>query len=522
MTLLRRHGLWLVIAMMVGIAGAWLFYASQPHVFQSTAQVDVEQNPAVTGTQVVPNMATEQQVATSGEIAARTATSLGVPAQSIAGHLSAKVTSTANVLSISCAMATPVTAQRCAAAAAAAYVAFRNDSAGTTAQQAHDLLHVTLVTPATLPAKPAGPGKRILLPIGAILGLALGFGGIVIRDHFDDRVRDRADLERWLEAPVLAAIPRMRRRAADPAFVFSRAPRSKAAEAYRYLRYRLGPYLASAWSGGTVLLVASPDGLEGRTCVAANLARALAQAGTSVLLVDADLRYPRRDGPLGAPPSLSNVFRTGKRPGLTELLAGTVSLDEVAYPAEMPRLRFVAAGGAADRGADSFAVANLAGIFSDMRACADVVVVDSPPALAVSDAISLAHASDVVLMVADARRTGRSAVSAAVQEIQATGPSVVVGVLNAQRPLANRRALATAQHEPETPGLSGYGPAASADVAAANGRNGKRPAQLGATSTGQYGRRGPAVSTDNPTQPFGRPGPAASADDPPGPGAASR
>ena len=101
MKVLRRHILWLITATIVGIVGAWLFHAAQPHVYRSTAQVDVEPSAAL-GAPVTPNMATEQQVATSGVILGRTATALGATTHGLAGHLSASVTGTANVLSISC------------------------------------------------------------------------------------------------------------------------------------------------------------------------------------------------------------------------------------------------------------------------------------------------------------------------------------------------------------------------------------------------------------------------------------
>ena len=275
MTLLRRHGLWLIVAMAVGIAGAWLYYSAAPHVFLSTAQVDVEPN-ATLGTPVTPNMATEQQVATSGLVEGRTAAALGVSAQSLSGELSATTTSTATVLSISCSRPDARAAQRCAQAAAAAYVGYRNELSSSKTVQARDPLHVMLVTPATLPVRPTGPGKKILLPVGAILGLALGLGAAVLRDRFDDRVRDRADLERCRAAPCW---PRSRGWAA-------RSTRRSCSAVRRVLpRPRpivtCGPMSGprGARGNGTVVLVTGPQGLVGRTCVAANLARALAQAG---------------------------------------------------------------------------------------------------------------------------------------------------------------------------------------------------------------------------------------------------
>lgn len=510
MTLLRRHGLWLIIAALVGIAGAWLYYSAAPHVYLSTAQVDVEPSAAL-GTAVTPNMATEQQVATSGLVLGRTATALGVSVQSLSGDLSASTTSTATVLSIGCSRPNAGAAQRCAQAAADAYIGYRNELSSTKVQQAKDPLHVALVTPATLPVKPAGPGRKILLPIGGALGLALGLGAVVIRDRFDDRVRDRADLERCLGGPVLAAIPRLGR-AVDPAFVFCRAPRSTAAEAYRYLRSHVRPL--SGRGGGTVLLVTGPQGFEGRTCVAANLARALAQAGACVIAVDADLRHTWASRPLRAGKSLTEVFDSGDRAGLSELLAGAASVDEVALPTETPAgtgvapapgtrvapaagLRFVAAGEAAGEAADLLDTARLTAALAGLRAAADVVVVDSPPVLTVSDAMSLARASDIVLMVADVRRTGRAEVSAAAREIRAAGPPVLAGVLN-NEPFSHRWPRTGPEREREWLAPWDAGPPGSASPPRPNGQ---RPAQLGAASTRSY--RPSDSSDDEPTTPFG-------------------
>src|SRR6266571_3785348 len=157
MTLLRKHGLWLVIATMAGIAGALLYHLALPVSYMSTSQVDVEAHIVAQAAPIIPNMATEAQVATSGVVVASTARALGT-------------------------MPSPAAAQRCAAAAAAGYVAFRNDVTGSKAERARDPLHVRLVTVASLPNAPAGPGKKILLPAGALLGLLLGIGGVALRD----------------------------------------------------------------------------------------------------------------------------------------------------------------------------------------------------------------------------------------------------------------------------------------------------------------------------------------------------
>lgn len=419
MTFLRKHGLWLIVAMFVGIAGVMLVYHAKSVAYTSTSQVDVEARVVANTTPAVVNMGTEAQVATSGVVVSGTARALGLPPQRLTSVLSAKVSGTANILSISCTMPTPGVAQRCAAAAAAAYTAFRNDVTAPEPERERDPLQVTLVTVASLPAAPAGPGKKILLPLGAIVGLLLGLGGVVVRERFDTRVRDRADLERSLNAPVLAEVPRIRRGLVNPAFAFCQAPTSPAAEAYRYLRAHLSLLIADIPGDGAVILVTGARPREGRTSVAANLAAALAHAGDTVLLVDADLRNP----------ALATLFDTGDRAGLADLLVGRASLEEVAVPTDVAGLRLVTAG-TVPVGADSLDPTRLTRLMAGMRTSADVIVIDSAPVLAVSDAVTLARISDLVLLVADVRRTGRQQAADASHQIQGTGPQIVIGVLN--------------------------------------------------------------------------------------------
>ncbi len=420
MTVLRKHGLWLVCATLAGVVAAWLFARMQPVHYTSTAQVDVESHVVPNATLVVPNQATEKIVATSGVVVDHAARTLHVNAGLLAPHLSADVSSTSNILSVSCSMPTAPAAQRCASAAAAAYIAFRNLAASPKAVRAADPLQATLVTPADLPTAPAGTSKKILLALGVVLGLLLGVGEIFVREAFDGRVRDRADLEECLGAPAVAAVPRMWRYRTNPAFVFRKAPSSRPAEAYRYLRARLGPLLTPAGDPGTVLLVAGAQPREGRTSVAVNLATALTQAGVMVLLVDADLRHP----------SLGDVFGVSDAPGLTDLLMDEASLDEVVLPTDVRGLSLVTVGGRTGCPAELFDVQELTRVFADMKGVADAIVVDSAPVLAVSDAMTVARISDVVVVVADVRRTRRTSVRTAAQEIRTMSQGTIVGVLN--------------------------------------------------------------------------------------------
>jgi polysaccharide biosynthesis transport protein len=488
MTVIRRHALWLLLATIVGIVGASLIYATRPIAYSSTAQVDVESHVGTNTTPVAPNMTTETQVATSGVVVTSTARVIGSNASSLQSHLAAKVTGAANVMSISCTMPTSAAAQHCAAAAAAAYINFRNLASGSASDQAQDPLHTTLVTPASLPLAPAGLGKKILLPVGALLGLLVGLGAVIARDHFDDRVRDRDDLERCLDAPVAAEVLHVSRRRGPSASVFTRSPHSPVAEAYRYLRARLEPLIAST-EGGVVLLVASARGWEGRTSVAANLATALAYAGDKVILVDADLRHP----------SLSRVFGIRHRPGLGDLLAGRALLEEAAVSTDVPGLRLVTAGEAVGLSSDTLNVSSLGRGFARMKAVADVIVVDSAPVLEVSDALRLACVSDLVVVVADVRRTRRGDASSAAQQIRAVGPGTIVGVLNAvPTALWKRSTPSNVSREGEWVASSPQVPAILGSLVPSrgpNGHGGTLPTAAGASRRGRSDT-GPGAEDD--------------------------
>jgi Mrp family chromosome partitioning ATPase len=432
MTLLRKHIVWLVLALMAGVGGAVLLHEHTPVRYTSTARVDVEPNiPALKVTYVL-NMVTQLQLATSGNVLAGAAHTLGTTPVALQKDVSATVSGTsatggnANVLSINCSMPTAVSAQHCAGITANAYIDYSNDVGAPLAQPTDPIL-ATLVTSATLPAAPSGVGQKILLPVGAILGLLLGIGAVFLRDYYDHRVRDGADMERLLDAQVLAVIPRAKHSADG----FTRYPLSAMAESYRYFREHLSMLIASVPTSGAVLLVTSGRADDGCTSVAANLAVAMAESGARVLLVDADLSHP----------SLGRVFAAGSRPGWSDLLARRALLDEVAVPVpNITGLRLVTAGDVAVRTPEVFRGTRLVQAFLEMRAQADVVILDSAPVLSDSHTIMLARASDIVAIVADVRRTTRADVSAAAQQVRAMGPSAIIGALNGVASPVNGRA----------------------------------------------------------------------------------
>jgi polysaccharide biosynthesis transport protein len=425
MRFVRRYLLWIVLATAACTIGAWGIAGHQPVTYTTTATVNVQGAEITNEVPVTPNLANEEVVATSGHVLQGPAQSFGMTNGELGKHLSVSNPANTNILQISCSMPTAVKATRCANAVATSFVNYTNEAGAPKKTQLRDPLQATIITRAPLPTSQASKRKLELLVLGVILGLALGIGTAFLRDRLDDRVRDRNDLGRYLRAPVLGDIPAISRRWAPPESVTINAPRSAAAEAYRHLRARISPLISSTGSRGKVLLVTSAQAGEGRTSVAANLAAVMAFAGAKVLLVDADRRHHRHQ-------SLSEVFRVSDmQPGLSDLLADRARLDDVIVPTEIaPSLRFMTAGTVTDRPADMFDATRLRRAFSRITVVADVVIVDSGPLQAVSDPLALTPVSDIVITVADTRRTARTAVATAAQEIRGIAPVTLVGVLN--------------------------------------------------------------------------------------------
>ena len=215
----------------------------------------------------------------------------------------------------------------------------------------------------------------------------------------------------------------------------------------------------------------------------------MALAGTRVLLVDADLHHP----------SLAQVFAAGDRPGLTELLAGRAELGDERVPADLPGLQLVTSG-EEDHPAELFDTTRLAPILQGLRAAADVVIVDTGPVLSVSDPIPLALRSDLVLMVANVRRSRRASIRVAAQELRTAGPVTVAGVLaGLPRSLVKPAARPAQASRPEAPPKATLPPDLRAE-ARCGGSPDRHPAR-------RLGRQRPAPRLGSPRWRHGSEGP---------------
>ena len=279
---------------------------------------------------------------------------------------------------------------------------------------------VVLVTPAQAPTSPSSPKPTQDALLGLVAGLVLGLGAAFLRDSLDDKLATKEAAEHAGGAPVLAmtpVVPSWRRE--RPLVVVAAEPTSPAAESYRSLRTSL----QFVRQEGKIrsILVTSPGAAEGKTATLANLGVVFAQAGERVVLVSCDLRRPR----IGA------FFELDEEDGLTSVLLGQRTLEQVLLPVSgHDRLSLLPAGPVPPNPAELLNGARARDIFTDLRKQFDLVLIDSPPVLPVTDAAILSRYADATLMLVAAGQTRRGDLHRAAEKLNQVGATILGIVLN--------------------------------------------------------------------------------------------
>jgi capsular exopolysaccharide synthesis family protein len=190
------------------------------------------------------------------------------------------------------------------------------------------------------------------------------------------------------------------------------------AEAFRTIRTNV--LFSSADEGSRVLVVTSTGPGEGKTTVATNLAIGFAQAGQRVLLIDADMRRPR----------VHDVFGMKQEPGLSNLMVGNAKASETVHKSAVPGLWVLAAGHNPPNPAELIGSQRFRDFLTSLKEHFDLILVDSPPVMAVTDAAIAGNTANGVVFVVGAEMTSRHAARAAVEQLEQGRAHFVGAVLN--------------------------------------------------------------------------------------------
>ncbi len=297
-------------------------------------------------------------------------------------------------------------------------------------QESAQARNVKIIDRAIPPLKPIKPKRGMNLMLGALLGLGLGVGLTFFLEYLDQSVRKPEDLER-LGYNVLATIPKIelekvektQKSSNDGSRIEARLithidPKSPVSEAYRTLRTNL--QFSKVEKQLKTLLVTSAGPKEGKSTTAANLAIALAQAGNRVVLIDADLRRP----------ILHSVFGMSREEGITNYLAGSLPFDDMIKDTVMENLKLIPSGVLPPNPAELLATKKMEDLLKELQSKFDIVILDSPPIIAVTDATILSTKVDGTLLVVYAGQTERDAIKRAVTMLDSVASRLLGIVLN--------------------------------------------------------------------------------------------
>ena len=485
---------WTIILITVLVVGSALFFSyRQTPMYVSEARLLVKALPTDTsGFVSLPNLATEGQLVTSVPVATKVMEDLDLTSspETLIGNVTAEPTAElAQVLSIKFSSPDPTIAQAATNSFAENYIEFRreradealaagreaiqdlvdsvtqqlseiagqidearrsgDDSLANTLEAQRSVLIARLgilqqrlddvqpdrtirlgggevIQPAALPARPASPDIVKNGFLALFLGLALGMGLAFLRERLDDRLRGRSDLEKSLEIPVLATVPRFSTSKKRKEIVTESEPHGAASEAYRSLRTNL-QYLLKQRDLKSLLITSASAG-EGKTVTCVNLAITLARSGSKVILVSADLRRP----------TLESYFDLPSQKGLSSWLAEPdQDLSSFISDPGIDNLRVMTSGPVPHMPAELLTSRRLGQLIEALEDSCDILLIDSPPTLAVADAAILAAHVDGTLLVVNAHKTLRSVAMRATEELNRVGAGLLGIILNAFDPTAS-------------------------------------------------------------------------------------
>lgn len=263
-----------------------------------------------------------------------------------------------------------------------------------------------------LPGAPSSPNYRLNLIAGAVVGLLAGFVVAFISNYFDTSVKTLEDAERSLGLPVLGVIPQ------DAGLLIMQGDDSPDAEAYRILRTNIE--LKKDLFKATSIVVVSANAGEGKTTTLSNLAYVFSQAGYSTLMMDADLRRPR----------LARYAELKSDVGLSTYLTGAAELKEVVFQTGHDNLYMLPSGPIPVDPSGLIGSHRMQKLMSEVSQRFDVVLIDSPPVLGVSDASLLVSRADATLLVLQPRKMPLKALIRAKTLIQNAGGQLMGLVMN--------------------------------------------------------------------------------------------
>ena len=304
---------------------------------------------------------------------------------------------------------------------------------------------IRIIDPAILPTNPIPKKTTRNMMLAAILGLALGFGIALVREFLDNTIRSEDDITRFLKLPMLGMVPEIvtgngniitnkmngrkpfqRTLAKDAVNNFDiskklisyKKLRDPVTETYRSLRTNL----EFSWLDKPVrtILVTSATPGDGKSITLANLGISFAEIGRRTLIIDTDLRKPIQH----------KLFNVEKKPGLSNYLVGEATLEQVVQDVGIVNLNLITVGKNPPNPAEILASKRFAEFIENQKQNFDIILLDSPPIISVTDPVLLSRNADGVLFIVKFAATDKQVAASTVESLKKARANILGAVLN--------------------------------------------------------------------------------------------
>ena len=273
---------------------------------------------------------------------------------------------------------------------------------------------IRIISRAEPPEEPSKPNKNQNYTVSVLAGLCVGLGVAFLIEYLDTSVKTMADAETLLGLPVLTVIPNK----GGPMPLIQDSGRLPHAEGYRILRAKLDLKVQNGIGPSLTMLSGGPG--EGKSTTIFNLAVVCAQAGQSVILVDCDLRRP----------TLHELLGVSNERGLSNFLRGEGDAASFVQRSAIPKLQVLTAGNMPMSEIGVLAGDKIRIMLDDLKQRYDLVLIDAPPVLGISDGSIIAREVDYVILVIQHRRYPREISLRAKRAIEEVHGNCVGMVLN--------------------------------------------------------------------------------------------
>ena len=296
--------------------------------------------------------------------------------------------------------------------------------------QANELVpngNVKVIREVRVPKDPVAPNKVMNIAIAFLLGLMVGVGLTFLLEYLDNTFKTKEAVEGTLNIPVMGVIPQMSNspKSGKKYFVVEDDPKAVAAESYRTLKTNI--QYSSFDEKHRVMVVTSSTPGEGKSTTTGNLALALAEGESKVILIDCDMRKP----------TVHKKFHVSNEKGLSDVLIGKVDIMEAAHKYNK-NLLVLTAGKIPPNPSEMLGSKTMKELLDRLKEVVDYIILDTPPVQAVADAQILSTRADGTLLVIKAGETKKEATENAINLLNKVNANVIGGILNGAEDRKNK------------------------------------------------------------------------------------